>query len=144
MRIRLAALALLPLAAGCGGSSPKEAASIPVTTTIAGATVSNHGFEDVRGGTTVNLDLNDDYFEPTAIKGTRGQKLQIVLENYGKHRHNFTLPSEGIARDLRPGQKATVTVHIPRSGAIRFYCKYHQQAGMAGGLAVYEKPPGTR
>ena len=139
MRIRLAALALLPLAAGCGGSSPKEVASIPVTTTIAGATVGNHGFEDVRGGRSVNLDLNDDYFEPTAIKGTRGQKLLLVLQNYGKHRHNFTLPSQRIALDLRPGQKTTVTVHIPRSGAIPFYCKYHKQLGMAGGLAVMKK-----
>jgi uncharacterized cupredoxin-like copper-binding protein len=137
VRVRLAVLALVPLAAGCGGSSPKEVASIPVTTTVAGVAASNHGFEDVRGGKSVNLDLNDDYFEPTAIKGTRGQKLALVLKNYGKHLHNFTLPGEGIDRDVAPGETATVIAHIPRSGEIGFYCKYHKQVGMSGGLAVW-------
>jgi uncharacterized cupredoxin-like copper-binding protein len=137
VRVRLAVLALVPLAAGCGGSSPKEVASIPVTTTVAGVAASNHGFEDVRGGKTVNLDINDDYFEPTAIKGTRLQKLAVVLKNYGKHRHNFTLPAEGIDRDVAPGRTETVVVHIPGSGEIGFYCKYHKRLGMSGALAVW-------
>ena len=136
MRVRLAVLALVPLAAGCGGSSPKEVASIPVTTTVAGVAASNHGFADVRGDKSVNLDLNDDYFEPTVIKGTRRQKLAVVLKNYGKHLHNFTLPAEGIDRDVAPGKTETVIVHIPRSGEIGFYCKYHKQVGMSGGLVV--------
>jgi uncharacterized cupredoxin-like copper-binding protein len=139
MRVRLAVLALLPLAAGCGGSSPKEAASIPVTITVSGVAASNHGFTDVRGAKSVNLDLHDDYFEPTVIKGKRGQKIKVVLENYGKRLHNFTLPSEGIDRDLAPGKKATVTVQIPESGQVGFYCKYHKALGMAGGLAVKRK-----
>jgi uncharacterized cupredoxin-like copper-binding protein len=136
MRVRLAAITLAALATGCGGSSPKEAAGIPVTTTIAGVAASNHGFSDVRDARSVNLDLNDDYFEPTAIKGRRGQKIEVVLENYGKKRHNFTLPSEGIDRDLAPGKKATVTVRIPRSRPVGFFCKYHKRLSMAGGLAV--------
>ena len=135
MRGRLAVLALVPLAAGCGGSAAKEPAGIPVTTTIAGVAASNHGFTDVRGAKSVNLDLHDDYFEPTVIKGKLGQKLKAVLENYGAKRHNFTVPSEGIDRDLAPGKKATVTIRIPRSGRVLFYCKYHKQLGMAGGLA---------
>jgi uncharacterized cupredoxin-like copper-binding protein len=139
MWIRLAALALLPLAAGCGGSSPKETASIPVTITVSGVAASNHGFTDVRGAKSVNLDLHDDYFEPTVIKGKRGQRIKVVLENYGHRLHNFTLPSQGIDRDLRPGKKATVTVQIPQSGQVGFYCKYHKGLGMAGGLAVKRK-----
>ena len=139
MRVRLAVLALVPLAAGCGGSSPKEVASIPVTTTVAGVAASNHGFADVRGAKSVNLDLHDDYFEPTEIKGTRGQKIAVVLENYGRRLHNFTLPSEGIDHDIAPGKKVTVTVRIRRSGQAGFYCKYHKRLGMAGGLAVMPK-----
>jgi uncharacterized cupredoxin-like copper-binding protein len=136
VRFRLAVLVLAPLAAGCGGGSPKEVASIPVTTTVAGVAASNHGFEDVRGGKSVNLDLNDDYFEPTAIKGNRRQKVAVVLKNYGKHLHNFTLPAEGIDRDVAPGKTATLIVHIPRSGEIGFYCKYHKRLGMAGALGA--------
>jgi uncharacterized cupredoxin-like copper-binding protein len=136
VRVRLAVLALVPLAACCGAGSPKEVASIPVTTTVAGV-ASNHGFEDVRGGKSVNLDLNDDYFEPTAIKGNRRQKVAVVLKNYGKHLHNFTLPAEGIDRDVAPGKTATLIVHIPRSGEIGFYCKYHKRLGMSGALAVW-------
>jgi uncharacterized cupredoxin-like copper-binding protein len=137
VRVRLAVLVLVPLAAGCGGGSPKEVASIPVTTTVAGVAASNHGFEDVRGGKSVNLDLNDDYFEPTAIKGNRRQKVAVVLKNYGKHLHNFKLPAEGIDRDVAPGKTATLIVHIPRSGEIGFYCKYHKRLGMSGALAVW-------
>jgi plastocyanin len=135
MRVRLAVFAFVPLAAGCGGGSPNEAGSIPVTTTIAGVAASNHGFTDVRGAKSVNLDLNDDYFEPTVIRGKSGQRLQAVLENYGAKRHNFTVPSQGIDRDLAPGKKATVKIRIPRSGQVLFYCRFHRQLGMAGGLA---------
>ena len=138
MRVRLVALALLPLAAGCGSTSEKSA-SIPVTTTVAGVAANNHGFTDVRGAKSVNVDLHDDYFEPTVINGRRGQELQAVLENFGHERHTFTVPREGIDRVLAPGKKATVTIAIPRSGEIGFFCKYHKQLGMAGALAVKKK-----
>jgi uncharacterized cupredoxin-like copper-binding protein len=139
MRVRFAALGLVLLAAGCGGSSAQETASIPLTITVSGVAASNHGFTDVRGATSVNLDLHDDYFEPTMINGKRGQKIKVVLENYGKRLHNFTLPSEGIDRDLAPGKKVTAEVQIPQSGQVGFYCKYHKRLGMAGGLAVKRK-----
>jgi plastocyanin len=106
-----------------------------VTTTIAGVAASNHGFTDVRGAKSVNLDVHDDYFEPTVIRGKPGQELKAALENYGAKRHNFTVPSEGIDHDLAPGRKATVTIRIPGSGQVVFYCRFHRQLGMAGGLA---------
>jgi plastocyanin len=62
--------------------------------------------------------------------------LKAALENYGAKRHNFTAPSEGIDRDLAPGKKTTVTIRIPRSGRVLFYCRFHRQLGMAGRLAV--------
>src|SRR6266550_2948477 len=39
-----------------------------------------------------------------------------------------------VDKDLEPGDSAKVTVTIPKSGAISFYCKYHKSMGMAGAL----------
>jgi plastocyanin len=48
-------------------------------------------------------------------------------------------PSGGENRtdqDVDAGEKAEVTVTIPQSGKLAFYCKYHKQLGMAGALGA--------
>jgi plastocyanin len=136
---------LVLLAAGCGGgyggssksgtsSSTKSSGSGGGQTTIAGVNANDHGTKAVSGETEVELD--DFYFSPTVLQGKPGEKVTLELKNEGKVEHSFTLDSQGIDKDLEPGEDAKVTVTIPKSGVVSFYCKYHKSSGMAGGLAV--------
>jgi len=131
-------LLLALAAAGCGGSSSGGSASAGSGSggkaTIAGQSVNNHGSKSVSGTTEVELD--DYYFDPTVLKGKPGQSVKLELKNKGKVEHNLTIPSQGIDKNIAAGKDATVTVKIPKSGVVAFYCKYHRGMGMAGALAV--------
>jgi plastocyanin len=70
------------------------------------------------------------------MAGTPGKKLKLELENEGNADHNFTLEAQNLDQDVDAGEKAEVTVTIPQSGQVSFFCKYHKQLGMAGALAA--------
>jgi plastocyanin len=124
------------LAAGCGGYGSKSKSSTGESeggkTTVAGVSANNHGTKSVSGSAEVELD--DYYFEPTVLRGKPGSSVTLELKNKGSVEHNFTVESQGIDKNLEPGKSATVSVTIPKSGSIAFYCKYHKSMGMAGAL----------
>jgi plastocyanin len=128
------ATVLLLIGAGCGGSkkSEKGGKSEGAKTTIAGVSANDHGSKQVSGETEVELD--DYYFEPTVLKGKPGTKVSLELKNEGKEEHNFSLDAQSIDQDVDAGESAKVTVTIPQSGELSFYCKYHKSMGMAGAL----------
>ena len=134
--MRFGAAALLcfaVLVAGCGGSKKSAASESEGTkTTLAGVSANDHGTKQVSGMTEVELD--DYYFEPTVLKGKPGQKVTLELKNEGKTEHNFSIDAQHVDKDLEPGKSAMVSVTIPQSGQISFYCKYHKSRGMAGAL----------
>jgi plastocyanin len=70
------------------------------------------------------------------IQGKAGQKVTLELKNEGKVEHSFVIDSQNIDQTIQPGKDAKVTVTIPASGAVSFYCKFHKGEGMAGALAV--------
>ncbi|SRR6266540_1475170 len=125
-------------AAGCGGYGGKSKGTTSGSgggqTVIAGVNANNHGSATVSDEEKVELD--DFYFEPTVLKGKPGQRVTLELENEGKVEHNFSIDSQGIDKDLEAGEDAKVTVTIPKSGLVSFYCKYHKSMGMAGALAT--------
>jgi plastocyanin len=133
-------LAVVLLAAGCGGYGGKSKSSSTESsggggggkTTIAGVPANNHGTKSVSGEAEVELD--DYYFEPTVLKGKPGSSVTLELKNEGSIEHNFTIESQGIDKDLKAGEDAKVSVTIPKSGVVSFYCKYHKSMGMAGAL----------
>lgn len=133
LAVLVAVLALA--AAGCGGGS-NESAEEGGTTTVAGVAAADHGTKDASGMEELDVELDDDYFEPTVITGTPGESVKLELENEGGDEHNFTLESQNLDQDVEAGEKAEVTVTIPQSGQVSFYCKYHKQLGMAGALAA--------
>ena len=131
----VAILALIAGAvAGCGGSSKSKSGgeSGGGKKTIAGVSANDHGSKSVSGSTEVELD--NYYFKPTVLKGKPGSELTLELKNEGSVEHNFTIDSQGIDKDLEAGEDAKVSVTIPKSGVISFYCKYHKSMGMAGAL----------
>jgi plastocyanin len=143
----IVAFGLLGLtAAGCGGGygggSGKSQSSTATESggsgggqkTIAGVKANDHGTKSVSGKTEVELD--DYYFKPSLLEGKAGSKVTLELENEGHVAHTFTIDSQGIDQNLDPGASATVTVTIPKAGAVSFYCRYHKSSGMAGALAV--------
>jgi plastocyanin len=106
------------------------------TTTIAGQKANDHGTKDVSEESSVELEQDNFYFEPTILKGSPGQELTIELSNEGSALHNFSIPDQSIDQDVQPDTKGEVTVTLPDSGTLVFFCKYHQSKGMVGGLEV--------
>src|SRR5207244_13361261 len=80
------------------------------------------------------VQLDDYYFKPTVLTGRPGSTLTLMLKNEGSVEHNFSIDGQTIDKDLEAGDSAKVSVTIPKSGAISFYCKYHKSMGMAGAL----------
>ena len=77
------------------------------------------------------------------LPGKPGEKVTLELKNEGNTEHSFTIASQGIDQELQPGDEAEVTVTIPKSGAVSFYCKFHKSSGMAGALAVTGQTGGS-
>jgi plastocyanin len=117
-----------------GGTTTESSSSGGGQKTIAGVNANDHGTKSVSGKTEVELD--DFYFKPTVLQGKPGEKVTLELKNEGKVEHTFTIDSQNIDQDLQPGDTAEVTVSIPKSGVVSFYCKFHKSSGMAGALAV--------
>ena len=139
----VAGVLLILAAAGCGSSSSSSSGTTTESSgsgggggqkTIAGLKANDHGTKTVTKETEVELD--DYYFDPTVIQGKAGQKVTLQLKNDGKVEHSFTLTAQNIDKTLSPGQDAKVTVTIPASGMVSFYCKFHKSSGMAGAFAV--------
>lgn len=140
--IALALVAALFFVA-CGGGNDKSSSSSSSgggseggTITVQGQDANNHGTKDASSESSVEVEMDDYYFEPTVITGTAGEKITIELKNEGSTTHNFSLPSEHISKDLAPDATASVKVTIPDSGEALFFCKFHAAMGMRGGLEV--------
>ena len=122
--------------AACGGyGSSKKKSSEGTETTIGGVMTKSHGTKDVSGETgKVEIEMYDNYFEPTVLKGKPGQKVTLELKNEGQVTHNLTISGQSIDKDVTSGQQADVDVTFPQSGTLAFDCKYHKSTGMVGAL----------
>ena len=136
-------LGVVPLVAGCGSSSSSSSSSSTESSssgggkkTIAGVQANDHGTKAASSSGKTEVELDDFYFKPTVLQGKPGAQVRLELKNEGKVEHTFTIDSQGVDQDLQPGDEAEVTVTIPKSGAVSFYCKLHKSSGMAGALAL--------
>jgi plastocyanin len=134
-------LGVMPLVSGCGSSSSsssstESSSSDGGTKSIAGVQANDHGTKTASSSGKTEVELDDFYFEPTVLQGKPGTKVELELKNEGTEEHTFTIDSENVDQELQPGDEAEVTVTIPKSGAVSFYCKLHKSSGMAGALAV--------
>jgi plastocyanin len=84
-------------------------------------------------GSEIDVGMADNSFDPETISGKAGSTVEVELENTGHAEHNFAIDSqEGVDIDVDPGEDATVSVKIPASGSVPFYCEYHRGLGMVG------------
>jgi len=119
--------------AGCGGGSD-EGESEGSTTMIAGVQANDHGTATVEDSGKTEVELDDNYFDPTVLQGEPGKNVLLELKNEGGAEHNFTLEAQSIDEDVEAGGETEVMVKMPQSGQLSFYCKYHKDVGMAGAL----------
>jgi plastocyanin len=134
---------LLLAAAGCGSSSSSSGGTTTEASgggggqkSVAGVMANDHGSKAVEDNAKTEVELDDFYFKPTVLTGKAGEQVTLELKNEGQTAHSFTIASQGIDKVIEPGDEAEVTVKIPQSGAVSFYCKFHKRSGMAGALAV--------
>jgi plastocyanin len=146
-------LVLAVVATACGGGgggggtsspSPSESSSEEGgggTISIGSDQANNHGSKDVASASSVDMEADNEeggqyYFDPTVLKGSPGQKLQITIDNEGNTKHNFTIESQKVDEDINPGKEVAVTVTFPQSGSVEFFCEYHHALGMGGELST--------
>jgi plastocyanin len=73
-------------------------------------------------------------FSPSIVQVEPGQVLKVTVFQSGglsaQFHHNFSIKSLGIDESLPigKGNSATVTVTVPASGTLTFFCKYHAAA----------------
>jgi YVTN family beta-propeller protein len=120
------------------GTTPAPAAQAPTQGTM---TISDHGSLVVKGKQEVELEADEYYFKPTFLQGTPGQRLTLAIENESGTLHNISLPDQHLDVDIPPKGKVTVAVVFPASGAVRFFCKFHEALGMHGALRVGDATP---
>ena len=118
--------------AACSKKSGSEGGG---TITINSEKANNHGTKDFSGKSSADVEMGSFYFEPTVIKGSAGQTLQITFKNETSALHNFTLAGKDMG-DVQPGKDGTFSVTFPQSGIVEFHCKYHQSNGMVGELSA--------
>jgi plastocyanin len=145
MKMITALLVIASLAlAACGSSSNSSSSG----TGSGGATASGGGgaygygsgsskkttASNSSGSSSTEVEMDDDYFKPKTITGKAGSTVKIELKNEGSNEHNFTIDSQKKTADadVEPGKTATVSVKIPASGSVQFYCEYHKGLGMVG------------
>jgi plastocyanin len=102
---------------GYGSGSSKKSASNTSSASSSGET---------------EVEMYDDYFQPKTISGKPGATVKVELKNEGSREHNFKIDGQKADADVEPGEDAKVSVVIPKSGSVQFYCEYHKGLGMTG------------
>src|SRR5262249_21949045 len=114
------------------GSNSGSGSNTATPVKLAG-TVNNKGTASAAGGS-ISVSLGDFFFQPTFIDATPGSTLTVSLKNAGQNTHTFTIDGAGVDKQLSPGQSAQVTVTVPKSGDLNFFCRFHRGSGMQGAI----------
>ncbi|MEH7492082.1 cupredoxin domain-containing protein [Neobacillus niacini] len=84
----------------------------------------------------IEVQLNDDYFNPKVITIPNGSTTTLILKNVGKKEHTFTVKELGIDAEVQPGKEKTITVKPEKLGTYELICRYHFNEGMVGKVIV--------
>jgi plastocyanin len=103
-------------------------------------TVSDHGIGEIEGDT-LELELDDNYFGPTFVRGTPGQQVTVELVNAGDTTHTFTSDPLGVDEQVDAGAESSVNLTLPDEGAVEFICRFHEGQGMKGAFFFNEGDP---
>ncbi|MBU8771581.1 cupredoxin domain-containing protein [Cytobacillus oceanisediminis] len=87
-------------------------------------------------GKSIEVELNDDYFNPKVITIPNGTSTTLILKNKGKKEHTFTVEKLGIDVEIQPGKETNISVKPKQPGTYELICRYHFQEGMVGNVIV--------
>jgi plastocyanin len=85
---------------------------------------------------TIEVELNDDSFNPEVITIPNGTTTKLILKNKGKKEHTFTVEKLGIDTEVPPGKERTINITPKQPGTYELICRYHFQEGMVGKVIV--------
>ncbi|KRD84038.1 cytochrome B [Bacillus sp. Root147] len=91
---------------------------------------------DVVRQKTMEVQLNDDYFNPETITIPSGKTTTLILKNEGQKEHTFTVEKLGIDAEVQPGKEKTITVKLQNPGTYELICRYHFNSGMVGKVII--------
>ncbi|WP_066064334.1 cupredoxin domain-containing protein [Neobacillus soli] len=84
----------------------------------------------------IEVELNDDYFNPQVITIPNGTATTLILKNKGVKEHTFTVEKLGIDAEVQPGKEKTITMKPTQPGTYDLVCRYHFRGGMVGKVIV--------
>ncbi|WP_394509699.1 cupredoxin domain-containing protein [Priestia aryabhattai] len=84
----------------------------------------------------MEVQLNDDYFNPETITVPSGKTITLIFKNKGQKEHTFTVEKLGIDAEVQPGKEKTITVKPQNPGTYELICRYHFNSGMVGKVIV--------
>lgn len=100
------------------------------------------GDDNGNGGSDVDMEMGEMYFDPDTVSADAGSSVTINLENAGSQLHDFTiddLDGERVHVEVPAGEEDSVTLDIPDDAEdIEFYCTIpgHRDTGMEGTITV--------
>ncbi|AXO97679.1 cupredoxin domain-containing protein [Bacillus anthracis] len=84
----------------------------------------------------IEVELNDDYFNPNVITIPINESTTLLLKNKGKSEHTFTVKKLGIDVVVESGKEKNITVKPKSAGTYELICRYHLLKGMEGKIIV--------
>ncbi|GAB1805969.1 cupredoxin domain-containing protein [Priestia megaterium] len=84
----------------------------------------------------MEVQLNDDFFNPETITIPSGKTTTLILKNEGQKEHTLTVEKLGIDAEVQPGKEKTITVKPQNPGTYELICRYHFNSGMVGKVIV--------
>jgi plastocyanin len=94
------------------------------------------GFQPLETVKSIEVELNDDFFNPKDITIPNGTTTTLILKNKGKKEHTFTVEKLGIDAEVQPGKEKNITIKPQQPGTYELICRYHFQQGMVGKVIV--------
>ena len=92
--------------------------------------------QPIESGNAIEVELNDDYFNPKDITIPNGKTTTLILKNKGSKKHTFTVEKLGIDTEVQSGTEKTISVKPTETGTYDLICRYHFQEGMVGKVIV--------
>ncbi|WP_053220087.1 cupredoxin domain-containing protein [Virgibacillus senegalensis] len=113
-------------------------AMVVVMTTLdsLGVFANSSGTQPVEKKESIEVELNDDYFNPKVITIPNEVATTLILKNKGNKEHTFTVEKLEIDVEVQPGKEKSITVQPKQTGTYELICRYHFREGMVGKVIV--------
>lgn len=136
-KLTLWAVVLMLFGVACGSNEEVTVATPPAGSPKAVGD-NDHGTKTFTTQTfTLDLELDNFYFEPTYIKAPGASTVMVKLENHGDVEHNFSIEALNVDKDVEPKKGTEFELKLGTETRYNFFCKYHENMGMRGAFMLH-------